>query len=130
MPASSAPKNLTNAILFICVCLNMVRSGPASVADEAADDYKPRINRMLFLGNSITLHGPAPQIGWTGNWGLAASAIEKDYVHLLLKRVTAATAATVKSLASGCFAFAQSVLTLPAVSEPSSVVRSIMLIAR
>lgn len=40
--------------------------------------------RVLFLGNSITLHEKAPQIGWNVNWGMAASAEDKDYVHLTL----------------------------------------------
>lgn len=43
--------------------------------------------RVLFVGNSITLHGPRPQIGWTNNWGMAASARERDYVHLLQGRI-------------------------------------------
>ena len=39
--------------------------------------------RVLFLGNSITRHGPAPNIGWNDDWGMAASAKDKDYVHLV-----------------------------------------------
>ena len=46
-----------------------------------------RMGRYLFLGNSITLHGPAENIGWKGNWGMAASSADKDYVHLLLARI-------------------------------------------
>jgi len=58
-----------------------------SLALLLAQDGKLRsdidASRVLFLGNSITRHGPAPKIGWTDDWGMAASAREKDYVHLV-----------------------------------------------
>ena len=39
--------------------------------------------RVMFVGNSITLHGIRPNIGWYNEWGMAASKKELDYVHIL-----------------------------------------------
>ena len=38
--------------------------------------------RVLYVGNSITRHGPKPSMGWTNDCGMAASSIDKDYVHV------------------------------------------------
>ena len=39
---------------------------------------------VLIYGNSIALHGSKPDIGWTNCWGMAASAREKDFAHLVV----------------------------------------------
>lgn len=43
--------------------------------------------RVMFLGNSITLHGILPSIGWNHFHGMAASSKEKDYVHRIEKKI-------------------------------------------
>ncbi|WP_228724202.1 SGNH/GDSL hydrolase family protein [Spirosoma sp. KUDC1026] len=43
----------------------------------------PYYQRMLVIGNSIMSHGAAPDLGWFNTNGMAASAPEKDFVHLL-----------------------------------------------
>ncbi|MEX8519835.1 MAG: glycoside hydrolase family 99-like domain-containing protein [Leptothrix sp. (in: b-proteobacteria)] len=38
---------------------------------------------VLVIGNSLTRHPPAAQLGWQGDWGMAASSMDRDYVHQL-----------------------------------------------
>lgn len=44
--------------------------------------------KVLFVGNSITRHGPSQSIGWNNDFGMAASSIENDYVHLVMKKIS------------------------------------------
>ncbi len=43
--------------------------------------------KILFLGNSITRHGKAEELGWYGDYGMAASCEQNDYVHKLVKKI-------------------------------------------
>jgi lysophospholipase L1-like esterase len=61
---------------MLAITLAVMCSGIAQAAE---------FQKVLFLGNSITLHGPSKKVDWTGNWGMAASALDKDYVHLVTK---------------------------------------------
>lgn len=68
--------------------------GPAAAATAPAGTGLKygalRADRIVFLGNSITLHGPLAAIGWSGNWGMAATTQDKDYVHLMLAAIAKA----------------------------------------
>lgn len=89
-----------------------VMGATALAADAVEPERKGRdimfhgikVDKVLFLGNSITKHGPSAKIGWSGNWGMAASAQDKDYVHLVLQAFTKASgkqpAAVISNLAA------------------------------
>ena len=46
------------------------------------DLKNPNAFRIMYIGNSITLHEVKPDIGWYFNHGMAASKPENDYVHI------------------------------------------------
>ena len=58
--------------------------------NQNAAHYYPHYNsgiRVLFVGNSTSKHMPKPSIGWDNDCGMAASSIDKDYVHLIVEKV-------------------------------------------
>ncbi len=78
--------------VFVCLGFNTMAKSDAELYDSSAMNATPGVQsstqneggiRVVFIGNSITLHGKAPKIGWNNEWGMAASAADKDYVHLV-----------------------------------------------
>lgn len=78
-----------NRLTQLCLlCITLCLRVPAV---HAAEQSQPPIGKILFLGNSITTHAPLAKVDWAGNWGMAASAEDKDYVHLVLRSIAPAS---------------------------------------
>lgn len=61
---------------------------PAVTNPADLNPSDPAAVRILIIGNSILKNGPKAEIGWAGNWGMAASAEDKDFVHILMDRIS------------------------------------------
>ncbi len=59
------------------------------VSDVVRANFGVFYERLFILGNSIMRISPVLEIGWNQNNGMAASAPEKDFVHLLQNNLRA-----------------------------------------
>ena len=76
-------KRFKNIVLAV-LCTLIIGVGTPVYGHSLSDSIPLKV---LILGNSITWHGAKPAVGWSGNWGMAASAADKDFVHLLKSRI-------------------------------------------
>jgi lysophospholipase L1-like esterase len=72
--------------------LALISTGTARLRADGATDPKS-IHKIIFVGDSITNHAPAASLAWTGTWGMAATSVDKDYVHLFLAKLAEAQGA-------------------------------------
>ena len=84
------PAVLLSGLLFACVQTAVGGNQRTTLTT----DTLAGVSKILFLGNSITLHPPSEAIGWSNNWGMAASEEAKDYVHLVTAAIAESTGST------------------------------------
>ena len=70
-------------------------------SDSSEALFTPYYQRMMVVGNSIMDHAPLPSKGWFNNNGMAASAPDKDFVHLLIGHLAQQYPAVTMRLVSG-----------------------------
>jgi hypothetical protein len=76
-------------IALICGCALASACSAQEAGSAGATLGHIKADRLLVLGNSITLIPPSPKDGWPNNCGLAASVPEKDYIHIVAAGVDA-----------------------------------------
>ena len=83
-----SPFHLFRLALILGCFASIGHAADSAVAPLPKAEKDRPVQRILFLGNSITRHGPKPEIGWTADWGMAASARDKDFVHLVTSSIS------------------------------------------
>jgi len=72
-------KNIKLISILLCVPI-LIFCGKRTQVQEKE---MKKISKVVILGNSIVAHPPKPEIGWTHDWGMAASCAKCDFVHIL-----------------------------------------------
>ena len=83
---------LNNISPIICGLLMLLFSSCNNLSNQKVENHIDsanigKIRKVLILGNSIVRHPPKPDIGWNNDWGMAASAKDSDFVHILIHDV-------------------------------------------
>lgn len=52
------------------------------------EEPKNAKKRIIFIGNSLTIHEPVEALGWNKKCGMAATNANHDYVHLVCRKLS------------------------------------------
>ncbi len=75
-------KKMLKRIVFACLATVAATTCMAVSANAQKKNVK-----VLCVGNSILIHGTAPDLGWKLTCGMAASSTKNDYYHVLQNMV-------------------------------------------
>jgi hypothetical protein len=71
--------------LLLFICFSYSNSYCQKNRRHSSENESIKIKTVVILGNSLVRHGTNPDIGWYGDWGMAASVKDSDFVHLLIR---------------------------------------------
>lgn len=80
-------------LILSCLCIGFSGCGKDNKSDVTTVVTKEPvypdtpISSIMIVGNSIVYHGAKADIGWDGNWGMAASCADSDFVHVIQREV-------------------------------------------
>ncbi len=80
-------KNRVYYTLIMALLLFSAVTCACAKAESQKGAQSRKIGTITIFGNSIVAHDPAPSIGWNGDWGMAASCRDSDFVHIIEKHV-------------------------------------------
>lgn len=72
---------------LICLLLSVLSMMTAGCSRFQKNNRPKKPEKVVIIGNSIVRHGPNEALGWKGDWGMAASAQEFDFVHQLESKI-------------------------------------------
>ena len=70
---------MKGCIILFAIALTAI----ACHKDQSIAATPIKFSNVLILGNSITYSPADGSLGWYGNWGMAATVADSDYVHIL-----------------------------------------------
>jgi hypothetical protein len=68
-----------NIIVIVCLTIFIIS---CTKVQHPTDPKK-----LVIIGNSIVRHSPRPEVGWYGDWGMAASVADSDFVHRIINSI-------------------------------------------
>lgn len=80
-------KNLKIISYASLILLFSITACSIKVASKSKSSPSKKIKNVVILGDSIVAHPISEKIGWYGDWGMAASVRDSDFVHLLIAQI-------------------------------------------
>ncbi|HBB5094771.1 hypothetical protein ACRW6W_01510 [Escherichia coli] len=81
---------MKNTIITLTLLLSFFTGSVLAGASKFIETPAPPVPdniEITFIGNSLTRHAPDSDIGWNGDYGMAATRMSRDYAHMTANKL-------------------------------------------